>query len=86
MFKVFLLLLGCGVFARALMALLKNDKLPISRTFRLRRSIALDTLVEVLKSLNLRFNLVALVALNLAFPLMWSLKFQEVPVLYVLLA
>ena len=48
--------------------------------------LAFDTLVEVLKSLILGINLVALVALNLAFPLMWSLKFQEVPVLYVLLA
>ena len=48
--------------------------------------IAPDGIVEVLKSLNLRFNLVALVALNLAYPLMWSLKFQEVPILYVLLA
>ena len=49
-------------------------------------AVAFDTLVEVLKSLILGINLVALVALNLAFPLMWSLKFQEVPVLYVLLA
>ena len=48
--------------------------------------LAFDTLVEVLKSLILGINLVALVALNLAFPLMWSLNFQEVPVLYVLLA
>ena len=34
-----------------------------------------DTLVEVLKSLSLGFNLVALIALNLAFPPSVELKF-----------